>query len=402
VAVEFRIGRRRHRLLLAGAIVALLVAGSALAVGGHAFDWFTVSEAPQQVPPIVLGQISFVKGDRLHVPGRRDQRLAQPLLAPLLGTDALVAVSSPDGRYVAYHSWQGKTPLLRVHDLRDGSDRLLARGAQTVAWGADGKVAYFQAEHPRYSTGPYLGHIVVRSLTTPPRRWTRRAGGYQAVAWARGRLLIGVSRCVFPQCAHDPESGIYVLAPDGRLSRLPLNGISAMSPEGRYAIGPYLPVAGQDSPSPFVRLVDIARRRVLTTIDLPKLARAAGYPSTAFASGIQQAAWRGNEIAATSSFADSSAIGFLRVKDTSLQIDDVLQLPPTTLPARYGPFLGAPSFLGHRTDRIVVAVNGAGAGNGVVTAVFSCERHTRSCFRGARLRQRQWFATVENPSRPRG
>jgi hypothetical protein len=175
-----------------------------------------------------------------------------------------------------------------------------------------------------------------------------------------------------------------------------------MSPEGRYAIGPYLPVAGQDSPSPFVRLVDIARRRVLTTIDLPKLARAAGYPSTAFASGIQQAAWRGNEIAATSSFADSSAIVFLRVRDTSLQIDDVLQLPPTTLPARYGPFLGAPSFLGHRTDRIVVAVNGAGAGNGVVTAVFSCERHTRSCFRGARLRQRQWFATVENPSRPRG
>jgi hypothetical protein len=175
-----------------------------------------------------------------------------------------------------------------------------------------------------------------------------------------------------------------------------------LSPEGRYAIGPYLPVAGQDSPSPFVRLVDIGRRRVLTTIDLPKLARAAGYPSAAFATGIQRAAWLGNEIAATSSFADSSAIVFLRVKDTSLQIDDVLQLPPTTLPARYGPFLGAPSFLGHRTDRIVVAVNGAGAGNGVVTAVFSCWRHTRSCFRGARLRQRQWFATVENPSRPRG
>jgi hypothetical protein len=399
VTVEFRIGRRRHRLLSAGAIVALLVAGGALAVGSHAFGWFAVSKAPQQVPPIVLRDISFVKGDRLHVPGRRDQRLARPLLAPLLGTDASVAVRSPDGRYVAYHSWQGKTPLLRVHDLRDGSDRLLARSAQTVAWGTDGRIAYFQADHARYAAGPYLGKIVVRSLTTRSTAWTRRAGGYQALAWAGSRLLIEVRRCVFPQCAHDPKPGIYILAPAGRLSRLPLSGVSALSPGGRLAIGPYLPVAGQDSPSPFVRLVDIGRRRVLATIDLQKLARAAGYPSAAFATGIQRAAWRGNEVAATSSFADASAIVFLRVKGAALQIDDVLQLPPTTLPARYGPFLGAPSFLGHGTDRIVVAVNGAGGGNGVMTAVFSCERHTRTCVRGSRLTQRQWFATLENPSR---
>lgn len=402
MTVEFRIGRRRHRLLFAGTIVALLVTGSALAVGSQAFGWFTVTEAPQQVPPIVLSDISFVKGDRLHLPDRRDQRLAHPLLAPLLGTDAPVAVSSPDGRYVTYHSWEGQTPLLRVHDLRDGSDHLLARGAQTVAWGADGRIAYFQADHARYAAGPYLGKIVVRTLTTPSTAWTHRAGVYQAVAWAGGRLLIEVRRCVFPQCTHDPEPGIYVLAPGGRLSRLPLSGISALSPDGHYAIGSFLPVAGQDSPSPFVRLVDIARRRVLATIDLPKLARAAAYPSTAFAAGIQRAAWRGNEIAATSSFGDSSAIVFLRVKNTALHIDDVLQLPPTTLPARYGPFLGAPSFLGHGTDRIVVAVNGAGGGNGVVTAVLSCERHTRSCVRGGRLRQRQWFATLENPSRPLG
>ena len=111
--------------------------------------------------------------------------------------DASVAVSSPDGRYVAYHSWQGKTPLLRVHDLRDGSDRLLARGAQTVAWGADGRIAYFQADHARYAAGPYLGKIVVRSLTRPSTAWTPRAGGYEAVAWAGGRLLIGVRPCVF-------------------------------------------------------------------------------------------------------------------------------------------------------------------------------------------------------------
>jgi hypothetical protein len=175
VTVEFRIGRRRHHLLLLGAIVALLVAGSTLALGGRAFGWFAVSKGPQQVPPIVLSDISFVKGDQVYVPGRLDQRLAHPLLAPLLGTDASVAVSSPDGRYVAYHSWQGKTPLLRVHDLRDGSDRLLARGAQTVAWGADGRIAYFQADHARYAAGPYLGKIVVRSLTRPSTAWTPRS-----------------------------------------------------------------------------------------------------------------------------------------------------------------------------------------------------------------------------------
>jgi hypothetical protein len=62
-----------------------------------------------------------------------------------------------------------------VNDLRDGSDRLLARGAQTVAWGADGRIAYFQADHARYAAGPYLGKIVVRSLTRPSTAWTPRS-----------------------------------------------------------------------------------------------------------------------------------------------------------------------------------------------------------------------------------
>jgi hypothetical protein len=400
VTLQVRTRRRRRRLLLGAALAALLVTGSALALASHPFGWFAVSEAPQQVPPIVLSDISSVKGDRLHVPGRRDQRLTQPLLAPLVGSDAPVAVSSPDRRYVAYHSWEDKTPLLRVHDLRDGSDRLLARGAQTVAWGADGRIAYFRADPASYSAGPYLGNIVVRSLATAPIPWTRRAGGYQAVAWARGQLLIEVRRCVFPQCAHDPKPGIYILAPGGRLSRLPLSGISALSPDGRYAIGPYLAVAGQDSPSPFVRLVDIAERRVLTTIDFSKLARAAGYPSAAFAAGIQRAAWRGNEIAATSSFANASAIVFLRVGHAALQIRDVLQLAPTALGTRYGPFLGSPSFLGRGTNQIVVAVTGVRANDDSLTAIFSCERRTRSCVRGTKLRPRQWFAMLENPSRP--
>lgn len=399
MTVEFRTGRRRHRLLFAGAIVALLVAASALAVTGHASGWFAVSKTAQEVPPVVLSDISFAMGDRLHVPGRRDQRLTLPVLAPLLGPDGPVAVSSPDRRYVAYHSWADKTPLLRVHDLRDGSDRLLARGAQTIAWGTDGRIAYFQADHARYAAGPYLGRIVVRSLTSAPTAWTSRAGGYQALAWARGRLLVAVRRCVFPQCADDPEPGIYVLAPNGRLSRLPLSAVSAVSPDGRYAIGSYLEVAGQDSPSPFVRLVDIAKRKVLTTIDLPKLARAAGYPSAALANGIHRAAWRGSDIAATASFANASAIAFFRVAN-SLQLRDVLQLAATTSGTRYGPFLGSPSFLGPGVNRIVVAVTGARANDESSTAIFSCERRTRSCVRGTKLRPRRWFAVLENPSRP--
>jgi hypothetical protein len=393
--------RRRRRLLLAFAALALIGCGSALAIGTHVFGWFSVSESSRRVPSRIVAEVAFVKGNRLHVPGRPDQVLAAPLLAPLLGTDATLVVGSPTGRYVAYHAWQRQTPLLRIHDTHTGHDVLLARGAETLAWAADGHVAYFQATRARYTErAAYIGNIVVRrSFTSRSRTWTRRAGAYEVIAWAGKQLLVSVRRCVLVECADDPPPGVYTLNQAGQFRALPLSSFSALSPNGRYVIGGVLSSPGADSPSSLVRVVDLIQGRTVTTIDLTKSARAAGLSSAPFTNGIQRGVWRGNEIVATSS-ARQSALTFLRMTRSRLQLVDVIRIPPKTLPVRYGVYFGVPAFVGNRSRQVVVRISGEREAGIGVTAIISCDREARSCVRGAPLAEREWFATVENPSRP--
>jgi hypothetical protein len=389
--------RRRQRVLFAFAVVALVGAGSALALGDRLFGWFSVAESRQPVPPGVVADVAFIRGRTLHVPGRPDRRLAASLLAPLLGTDAALAVRSSDGRHVAYHAWADETPLLRVADVRGGGDRLLDRGAQTVAWGADGRIAYFRASEARYRQGAYVGNVVVRrSLTSPARAWTRRAGAYEVVAWADDELLVRVRRCVFPECASDPPPGIYALDRTGRLALLPLSTVSALSPDGRHAVGGILSSPGSDSPSPLVRLVDVGRRRALQTVDLTRVARSAGQSPEPFRNGIQRAVWRGDEIVAAAS-ARGSALVSLRLLRGRLQLVGVVRIPQAALPTRYGLQFGTPAFAG---ARLVVRISGERRDGTSATAIVTCDRRTRSCIRGALLPQREWFTTVENPSRP--
>jgi hypothetical protein len=306
--------RSRRRLVLVVAALALVIGvGTALAIGHAVFGWFAVTKTNEEVPARAADDVAYVAGSDLHIPGRPAQRLKFPLLAPLLGQDVHLVVPSPEGRYVVYHAWQRSVALLVVHDTRIGRDRILARGAQTVAWARDGRLAYVQAIRPRYSQGnAYRGRIVVRRpFDGTPVVWTPRPASYGVIAWARGRLLVGVRRCLLLACNPDPETGVYALDRPGKLMRLPVSSVSALSPDGRFAIGPFLPVPGQDSPSSLVRLVDVVRGRVLTTFDLVAAARAQGRDPRAFNTGIQAAAWRGDEIVATSSAGGGSKLVFL-------------------------------------------------------------------------------------------
>ena len=306
---------------------------------------------------------SAVRGGFGLPPGRRQAAIAaHPVVAPLLGEDAALVVLSPGGRYLAYHSWErpiGETvvPLLYVHDTVTGRDRLLARGAQTVAWNRDGRIAYFRARRARYDgrVGAYVGDVVVGRLDEAPRAWTTHAGAYQVLAWARDRLLVAVENCFFPNCRRDPARGVYVLDHSGALRPLPIATLAALSPHGRYAVGRYDPVA------------------------------------------IKAGAWRGQEIVVSFGGRDAVLV-FLRMHGRLLEVESVARIPPQTLKTRYGIAFGVPFFTSE--TNVVVPIRGEKLSGRYVVAVVACSRRTHRCVQGQTLPPLRWFAIAENRSRP--
>jgi hypothetical protein len=386
--------RRRRRLVLALAAVALVVgSGTALALGKQFFGWFTVSSAPERAPTLP-GAAPYILGQLLYRAGHKPQRLAAPLRASLLGQDVTLVVAAADGRRFAYHSWRANVPLLFVHDEVAGTDRVLARGAQTIAWASDGRIAYVQGDPPRYRPNhAFRGRVIVRKLGSEPVAWTKHRGSYYVLAWARDRLLVRVSACLLRECNGGPEDGVYVLERSGRLTPLPLATLAALSPDGRLALGRYDPVAGQDSPSPLVQLVDVKSSRVLATLDVSPAARKAGLRGL-LAGSLVTAAWRGNEIVGTFAGEDSALV-FLRVRGRHLSVEQIVRIPAATLPGRPGLFFGSPLFTNSGTRRIVMPVRA-----GQIVAVLACDRRTRHCVRGQVFSGREWFSVVSNPSRP--
>ena len=395
--------RRRRRLVLAFVAVALVLAtGTTLALGDRLFGWFSVSTAPEQAPTLP-GAAPYVLGQTLYRAGKEPQHLAAPLRASLLGQDATLVVSSPDGRRLAYHSWRGRlhgVPLLLVHDTVTGADRLLARGAQTLAWSRDGRIAYLKADRVRYDerNGAYVGRVMVQTLNGVPVAWTRRSGGYQVLAWARDQLLVAVRPCYFPNCHRDPEPGVYVLSRAGRLRPLHLASLMALSPDGRYAFGRYDLAPGQDSPSVFVRLVDVARGRVLDTLDLTRRARQAGLRGL-LPGELNTASWRAHEIVGAWLGRDSALV-FFGVRGRRLRVEQLVRVPAAVLPGRYAIDFGAPAFTNRGTRRVVVLVRASTVGDREFAAVLACDRRARHCVRGGMIPARNWFAVVSNPSRP--
>jgi hypothetical protein len=391
--------RRRRRLVLALAAVALVVGtGTALALGKQFFGWFTVSSAPERAPTLP-GAAPYILGQRLYRAGHKPQRLAAPLRASLLGQDVTLVVAAPDGRRFAYHSWRANVPLLFVHDEVAGTDSVFARGAQTIAWGRDGRIAYVQGDPPRYRPmHGFRGRVMVRTPGAGPVAWTAHRGSYYVLAWARDRLLVGVRACLLLECKNDPEDGVYVLEQSGRLIPLRLAALTALSPDGRLAFGRYDPVPGQDSPSSLVRLVDVARGRVLTTLDLSQAARTRGLGGLHLGS-LTSGAWRGSEIVATVAGEDNLLVA-LRVYRNQLLLEQVVRIPDTTLPNRWGISFGTPIFTGSGTRHVVVPVRGEIAPTGGIVAVLACDLRARHCVRGQVFPGREWFSVVSNPSRP--
>jgi hypothetical protein len=364
---------------IAAAIALLVLAAVATGVGSRVAEWLSLSESEEPIPGHT--GVAHVTRDRLYLPGRAPIQLAAPLLAPELGMDRPLAVPSPDGRYVAYHAAPDGRPALRIVDTRTGEDRLLSLGAQSVAWGE--RIAFVRgrqvvvADRPAGQAEPWT------SARTPA------PGDYRVAAWAGQVLLVEAA-----------QTEVRALDGPGESRPLSIDNLAAVSPDGRGAIGTYLPGLYQDSPSSIVHVDDVRTGRTIASIDLM---RAVGedVPRRWVRGGIWAAAWRGDTIVGTSNAGAVSTLVVLRFDGQRLRLERVLRLDEAARAGGRGTlFFGNPVFTGAGTRHVLVQLRGPLGGRGYLVASVSCDLARSTCTQGRRVRHRAWSAIVDNPSRP--
>ena len=398
----------RRRIVLVAA-AAVLLAIPALALGVRLVDDWLVVEGTEELPSSGEIRLPYVFGDGLHI-ASRTHRLAQPVLAPLLGEDAALVVPSPEKRWVAYHAWQqarggreaGGVPLIRLHELASGKDVVLESGAQSLAWRADGTFAFMRALEPRYENTPqgtlggHLGHVVVRdSLDAPARRWTTKATEYTVRAWAGSTLLVTVHPS-YVYANPQPARGLHALDGPRRMRRLPLDDLTALNAAGTLAVG--APAANGDGPPPpYVNVVRVPDGRLVARVPLPRgLLTVGGLGS-----------WVGDWIVMPAiPRRGAGALLFLRYSRGRLSADQVIRLDrATALSAGVKSFRGIayarPMFADATARTVVFRANVFREGDAYVTMFLTCDRVKRICRRGVVLEPPgRLAALVQNPSRP--
>lgn len=321
----------------------------------------------------------FTVGNRLYgLPGRSPVRLAAAPVTPLAGWMSPAASQSSNGRYVAYNVWrklraddparswsdQGiepgdelAVPQIRLVDLELGRDELLADGAYSVAWRADGALAYARGVERAYRAFmPYETELVVRAPDGTEQRWSAHPAQYVAVAWAGNSLI-----------AYRIGAGEHVdtlaFAAPGRERVLVEGGtLVALSPDGSKA---FLE-EGAASGRPRARVVDVATGETKATLPVRE--------------GLSYAGdWSRDLVVARG----RTRLVVFRVRDGAivvvqeLAIDQGAKEPRFTDPAA----------------REIVASKDTSRG----TVFLRCDRQTRSCAE----HQAQFGRLVYNPSRPR-
>jgi hypothetical protein len=433
-----RTARNRRRLVLALAAAALLIgAGATFAVGRQYFNWFHVSTPPgwfdiegsKSKAPATKGALPYVFKQTLYRPGKRPQRLAFPVW-PVFHEDQNLAVSSPDGRYIVYQtdhiSSRGRgagvfTPALYVHDTLKHREKLIARGGISAAWSRNDRIAYWKADRETYderevSAGkPYIGQVMVQTLEGRPVAWTRRAAKYVVLAWVRDEVIVRVDDCIGENCPRNPDSAVYALNRRGRLRPLHMEWLTALSPDGRYAIGPA--EVEFENYSPLVRIVRVDSGKVVATLDERRLARRAlsglkpsrhsGFGRAALLAG----SWRGDEVVFSLGDKRGSALAVFKWRERKLVYEFSIPIPVRKLPwVDYGPSFYVPFFSGAANREIVATAGGSKnrpwpKSEDCLDAILVCSRTKRSCVVGqsffwSSVGKRGGFALVTDPSRP--
>jgi hypothetical protein len=398
-----RRSRVRRRLLVVAVAVALLAVPT-IAIAFARGDFLSITATEEDVPPPVgETKLGYTIGDELRPPGSPPVKLADSVLAPFLGKRAALVVPSPGGTQIAYHAWEedgpeAGTPVLRIVDTATSRDEVLERGAQALAWGGDGQIAYVRALVPRYenspegTTGGRIGHVVVRkSLDAPAVRWTWLPTEYVVEAWAGRRLLVSARPSnVFLR--RQPKGGVYAFSGPRRSRRLPVADVLALSPDGRFVLGAAGPPDDFTARSR-LRVVDTGTGRVAAELDLVR-------------GGHSSGSWVGQTIILGSGIGTARALVVLSYNAGRLVLvralkltDDIAEAtglrPPLSLT------FGQPVFVDTAAREFMVEVTLLQIGVRGTSLYLTCDRIAQTCRRGRSIEPpARWAALVYNPSRP--
>jgi hypothetical protein len=383
---------RRTIAFTAAVAVSGAIALASFGLGAH-------GASPRTGPLVVRARIGqapgrFVRGDGLYDGKGGRTTLGAAVSGALIGPLSPVAVASPDGRYVAYNTWQELrsvdnersfskqgistgdalgTPSLRVQDGA-GHDFLLDRGAYSLAWGSDGAIAYVKGLDADFRANQlYTGQVVVqRGIHGRAVAWTTAPARYVVYAWAGNRLL-------FYRLYEGETLQLLVADGPGRIRPLSDGSAIAVSPDGTRVA-----VLSRDAQN--VRVLDVATGRELSWLDLttttPQLAWL-GYSGS----------WSGDHLVASA----SAGLAVFHLGPSSIGLEQVLGLDQAQFPNG----VQEPRFADGAGNQIVATADVPPQGGAPgVSFLLACDRIVRTCERGGTAPARDWLRLVDNPSRP--
>jgi hypothetical protein len=374
-----------HRPLLVCVLV-LTAVGSSGCLHGEETQRTPAESAPARSGDVEVSRegsiaVPYVTGNRAYGvrKGRSGAvRLAGGIVSTFVATLTPAAVPDPAGNRLAYNSWRGDGPAIRLHDLSTGDDEILDIGAYSIAWRSDGALASFKSRDAEIDLARErpVGHVVVRrAATARPVRWTARPGRYVVAAWAGDRLLV-----YRVEAGKGGRPDLLVFDRPRRNRVLARNsGLVSLSPDGRRAF-----VTAYGSAPPLVRILDVARgheeaRRTLAR-DEAKWVMEAG-------------SWEGDIVTAKA----SPGIVVFGVGGAGSELDQVLRFDGSEYPLgvfepRSNPSGRQLALWAQRAQEPRQPLPQA--------AVLTCDRLTRRCVEGPPVSTGREPRLVYNPSRP--
>jgi hypothetical protein len=361
--------------------------------------------------------IPFITDDAVVGLRQGDLPLTGAASPTLIDGAAPLGIPSPDGRLIAYNAWTDLvpfdpdkswsqlgvepgdrvgTPSIRVLNLGTGEDSLLVDGAYSLAWRADGTIAYVEGVERDYRADvPYLGNVVVRpSLNAPAQTWSSTPDRYVVYGWAGSRLIVFRGS--------ELATDVLFLSGPGEARKAPIATFVAISPDGELAATFGGSSLESDPGGQGMRfdIVNLDSGQVTGSIGPDALSDPlSGLTIRSLSGGSWAGPWVVAKADVVSSGGPGVGIAVFRVEDGIPTLDRILLLPS----ARFPMGIEEPLVFDRPDGPQVIAwapMPGAGGeARGIVYTYLHCEVAADQCTTGPLVQDRV-FRPVNNPSRP--